>query len=413
MHYAYTNNLKHQSNKYLNAVENLAHQLFTQIQQNDIAIFNALYDNTIFELENICNTYLNNFKYLAVLGTGGSALGGMTLCSLHNNINPDNGNQIQFLPNLDATELTELLNKPLNETGFLIISKSGNTLETITQTTAVLNTLEQQNLNANTHCYFLTSETNSTLYQLAQNINAKIFPHHQKIGGRFSCFSNTALLPATYIGFDVKTYLKSAKLKINELTDKNSSLLQQTSLVIDVLKQPKIKTFILFSYSKILNHLIDWYAQLWAESMGKSGLGTTPVKAMGPLDQHSQLQLYLDGPNDKFYTFFPCIKTITQPTLNTTNHQQLPEYLHKKTIDDIVFAEYKSTLTTLINNKKIVREFNTNKYDAETYANLMTHFTLETILTANYLNINPFDQPSVEANKQQTIQLLKKQSLTT
>ncbi len=348
-----------------------------------------------------------NYDTVVVLGTGGSTLSGQALVGLTTPapLTP----AIHFLDNIDPhTIQTFLDNCTLNTTCFLIISKSGNTLETLSQASTFLHKIQgelgPEALRKQVHVITMPEE--NPLRTLAAEHNIPTHDHDPDIGGRFSIFTNVGLLPAAIAGLDSAAIRAGAAHSVAENLAAGSAAAQGAALH-HLLHQQHITSTVFMPYIDRLNAFASWYRQIWAESLGKNGHGTTPIKAMGTLDQHSQLQLYLDGPKDKMFTLLTLDSTGQGNTLDpTTLPATCRAELGGKHLGDIMVAEQQATLETLIQQGCPTRHFALHTVDEATAGALAMHLILETIITAAMVHINAFDQPAVEAGKIRAKELL-------
>lgn len=331
------------------------------------------------------------YKKILVLGVGGSSLGGKTLSALKFQ------EKLEFLESIDPQTITNCLSKiDLKNTYFLVISKSGETIETLCQALIVLDQIKKEKIKDFAKQFlFITESENNSLAKIAKKIGAKIVNHPQKIGGRYSCFCVVGLLPAAIAGLNIKKIrLGAQKILENFLNEDDVANSCATQLA---LYSQGFGSNVIMPYVDNLKNFTDWYRQLWAESLGKNGFGSTPINSMGTVDQHSQLQLYLEGPADKFFTF-----------ITAKNHQKdlpikdLPAcatLFGGKKLSEIVAIEQQTTIEVLNRKKLPIRIFELEKLNEESLGGLMMLMFLETILIAYAKNINPFDQPAVELRK--------------
>ncbi|MBM5782045.1 MAG: hypothetical protein FJ368_01330 [Pelagibacterales bacterium] len=343
---------------------------------------------------------ISTFKKVMVLGVGGSSLGAKTLAALKDQ------NKVEFLESIDPTTIKNSLDKiDLEKTFFLVISKSGETIETICQTLIIIEKFKKiKSKNFHKQFLFVTQSFDNSIAKIAQEIGSEIANHPNQIGGRYSCFSIVGLLPALLCGIDIKKVRIGAQKVlddfINDQEIKNSCALQLC------LYDKGFNNNVIMPYIDSLKNFTDWYRQLWAESLGKNGFGSTPINSMGTVDQHSQLQLYLEGPKDKFFTF------ITQK-----NHQNnfyikdlksCQTLFGGKKLDEIVKVEQNTTIEVLNRKKLPIRIFEIEQINEEVLGALMMQMFLETIVIAYAKKINPFDQPAVELRKDLAKKILKK-----
>ena len=322
-----------------------------------------------------------------IIGMGGSTLGAETI--------------YQFLRNYTNKEFIFINNLKPNLTKYekntkainLIISKSGNTLETISNT----NLLFKKNKNI-----FITEKKNSYLFNLANNLKSEIIEHKNYIGGRYSVLSEVGMLPAELMGFKEKKFKKLNYLVKNKSFLK--SLINNVSSILTFIKQGKFNSIIL-NYDEQSDNLFKWYQQLIAESLGKKSKGILPIISTMPKDNHSLLQLYLDGPKKNFFTFFNVVEKKSEKFNKIINDNSL-EYLKNKSFFEILRAQQQATQNIFKLKKIPFRSFEIIKRNEETLGELFCFFILETILLGNALKVNPFDQPSVELIKEETKKIL-------
>lgn len=334
--------------------------------------------------------------HVVIVGTGGSSLGARTLYELR----PANAKspEFHFLENVDP-EATETLFTKLDwaKTAFLFISKSGGTLETLSQMLLVLRLLSKLGPDAiSKQCLCISDPKPSSLRKIADSLNIRVLDHEANIGGRFSVLTNVGLLPAAIAGLDIAALRKGASQFF-------PSILTESVAWHMALMSDERKLHVLMPYSERLACFTSWHRQLWAESLGKSGKGSTPVRALGTVDQHSQIQLYLAGPKDKGFTFLSLQSRIKGPALwpNDLNLPALPEiaYLKNKSLGQILEASESGTIETFKAKKLPGRVIFLPDTSEQTIGALLMHFMLETILTASVLGVDPYDQPAVEDGK--------------
>ena len=322
-----------------------------------------------------------------IIGMGGSILGAETI--------------YQFLRNYTNKEFIFINNLKPNLTKYekntkainLIISKSGNTLETISNS----NSLFKKNKNI-----FITEKKNSYLFNLANNLKSEIIEHKNYIGGRYSVLSEVGMLPAELMGFKEKKFKKLNYLIKNKSFLK--SLINNVSSILTFIKQGKFNSIIL-NYDEKSDNLFKWYQQLIAESLGKKSKGILPIISTMPKDNHSLLQLYLDGPKTNFFTFFSVVEKKSEKFNKIINDNSL-DYLKNKSFFEILRAQQQATQNIFKLKKIPFRSFEIIKRNEETLGELFCFFILETILLGNALKVNPFDQPSVELIKKETTKIL-------
>jgi len=363
------------------------------------------------DLQPIAKRFRHDFDDVVILGTGGSSLGGQTLYALADSgFGPRKGGpRLHFIDNVDP-DTFELLYEQLNlhRTGFIVISKSGSTAETVAQFIACLDRLMTLigRSEVPNHALVITEMGNSPnpLRSLADRLSLPVLPHDPNVGGRFSVLSVVGLLPAMIAGLDVYAVRRGAKTVLDATLSgpdpRESDPAVGAALKIAFLKKKDIANTVLMPYIDRLANFGLWFRQLWAESLGKNGTGSTPIRSLGTRDQHSQMQLYLAGPRDKLFTLMT-LDVAGQGGLISNALVKEPElaYLQRRRMGDLLDAEQRATTLTLVNNGCPVRLFELTHLDEEVIGALLMHFMLETIIAADLLGVNAFDQPAVEEGK--------------
>ena len=350
-------------------------------------------------IKSLTGTYKYSFKkklikkfikapILRLIGMGGSILGAE---AIYNFLNFKIKKKVLFVNNLKRQQETTNLPKKLVN---IIISKSGNTLETILNSNLLIQE-DHKNI-------FITENKDSYLKQLAQNLKAEIVNHNNFIGGRYSVLSEVGMLPVELMGLSEKKFKQ-----FNHLVKSKrfiSNLINNVSNIICLQKNKRFNSIII-NYDEESESLFKWYQQLVAESLGKKSSGILPIVSTMPKDNHSTMQFYLDGQKNSFYTFFYVDeKNILK--INKKNILSSHNYLKDKGIKEILFAQKKATEKIFLKKKIPFRSFEVFNRNEESLGELFSFFILETILVGRALNINPFDQPSVELIKQETKKIL-------
>ena len=357
-------------------------------------------------------------KTLVFFGTGGSSLGGQTLAQLGGwGIPGDDGDggqrgrpRTRFYDNLDARTLERALaSLDLATTRFVVISKSGNTPETLIQFIAAIESVRAVGLEGRIPELFLgltepRSEATNGLRDLCESLSIPTLPHDPGIGGRFSGLTNVGLLPALARGLDVEALRAGAGSVVQALlaasAPKDFAPAIGAAIAVGLAKERGVRVSVMLPYSDRLSRFAAWYVQLWGESLGKKGEGTTPVAALGPVDQHSQLQLYLDGAPQHVVTVIREACSGTGPRISADLARRAhAEYLSDHTAGDLVAAQQKAIPEALIAAGRPVRTIDLERLDERSLGALMMHFMLETILAGHLLGVDPFDQPAVESGK--------------
>lgn len=360
-------------------------------------------------------------RTLVFFGTGGSSLGGQTLAQLggwgipgDEKHGSETRPRTRFYDNLDARTLElSLAGLDLKTARFVVISKSGGTPETLVQIITAIDAVREAGLEAQIPGLFLAvtepaqpGKTNG-LRALCESFSIPMLDHDPNIGGRFSALTNVGLLPALARGLDVEALRKGAGAVVDVLLNADSVLdcdpAVGAAIAVGLAKERGVRANVMLPYSDRLSRFAAWYVQLWGESLGKNGQGTTPVAALGPVDQHSQLQLYLDGTPQHFIT-------IIREKCDGTGPRIAPDlarlagadYLAGHTAGDLVAAQQRAIPDALIAAGRPVRIIDLERLDETSLGALMMHFMLETIFAAHLLGVDPFDQPAVESGKMLT-----------
>jgi len=334
------------------------------------------------------NTKHFNKKFdYRIIGMGGSTLGAQAIYDfLKKNIKK----RFIFIDNLNAFK-NEKVKKNHNN---LIISKSGNTIETIVNANILLKK-KDKNL-------FITEKKKSYLSLLAKNLKAEVIDHNDYIGGRYSVLSEVGMLPAELMGLNYKNFRQ-----LNNLVKNKSfmrALVSNVEATIFFLKEKKFNSIII-NYDEQSTNLFNWYQQLVAESLGKEKKGILPIISVMPKDNHSVMQLYLDGFKNNFFTIFYSHEK-NSPKINNERVLLEQKFLKNKDINQIMYAQKKATEFVFKKKNIPFRSFEIKKRDEKTLGELFCFFILETILIGKSLKVNPFDQPAVELIKKETKKIL-------
>ena len=363
-------------------------------------------------------TLTKDARTLVFFGTGGSSLGGQTLAQLGGwGIPGDDGNggqrdrpRTRFYDNLDPRTLERALSSlDLTTTRFVVVSKSGNTPETLVQTIAAIEAVRAAGLGDRIPALFLgltepRSKATNGLRDLCEALSIPTLPHDPNIGGRFSGLTNVGLLPALARGLDVEALRDGAGSVVKALLEARApqdfAPAVGAAVAVGLAKECGVKVNVMLPYSDRLSRFAAWYVQLWGESLGKNGEGTTPVAALGPVDQHSQLQLYLDGAPQHFITMVRenCAGNGPRVSADLAKIAHA-EYLSGHAAGDLVAAQQKAIPEALLAAGRPARTIDLERLDERALGALLMHFMLETILAGHLLGVDPFDQPAVESGK--------------
>ena len=351
-------------------------------------LINSFSENYRFDFNNNSVNKFKKYTNFNLIGMGGSSLGAK---AIYNFMKPKIKKKFNFLDNLNSRNNNQ---KNKDQAVNIIISKSGNTLETI----ANYSSLKQKNKNI-----FICENTNNYIKNMANKLNCLIINHKNYIGGRYSVLSEVGMLPAIFMGLKPKNfknlnYLVKNKFFINSLIDSVVS----TSYFI---KKKKYNSIIL-NYDELSKELFEWYQQLVAESLGKNSKGILPVVSNMPRDNHSMMQLYLDGPKNSFFTFFNVVDH-DKKKINNSKLLSTLKHLKNKNLYQIKYAQKIATENVFKKRNIPFRSFNVLRRSEQALGELFTFFMLETILLGEMTKVNPFDQPSVELIKIETNRILK------
>ena len=330
-------------------------------------------------------SFLNKIKKkknYRLLGMGGSTLGSQAIYQFFGNAVKNN---FEFIDNLQSK-------KNFNKKKYtnLIISKSGNTIETIVNANILIKKKDNN--------FFITENKKNYLHLLAKQLKADVIEHNNFIGGRYSVLSEVGMLPAELMGLKSKNFRQFNSLIKNKNFTNN--LINNVASTIYFIKKRKFNSVII-NYDERSENLFKWYQQLISESLGKNNKGLLPIFSNMPKDNHSVMQLYLDGFKNNFYTFF-IVREKSSEKIDNKNILKSHNFLKNKKISDILYAQKKATETVFKKKNLPFRSFELNNRNEKTLGELFCFFILETILLGRSLKVDPFDQPAVELIKTET-----------
>ena len=366
---------------------NISKKVKLLLEENNL-ILSTLRSNYKYNYSNKIIKKFKKYQNIILIGMGGSILGSQ---AIHDFLKYKIKKNFFFINNLSNERLENYKKKKnLN----LVISKSGNTLETIFNSNIFIKKNDKN--------IFITENTNNYLFNLGKKLKAEIIEHKNYIGGRYSVLSEVGMLPAQLMGLSEKKFKQFDNLIKNKKFINN--LIRNVESTLYFLKRDKF-TSIILNYDEGSENIFKWYQQLVAESLGKKSKGLLPIVSSMPKDNHSLMQLYLDGPKKSFYTFFyvhdkKSLKLKSNQLLSSMN------YLKNKDINKIIYSQKTATENVFKKKKIPFRSFEILKRDEKSLGELFTFFILETILLGRALNVNPFDQPSVELIKKETKKIL-------
>jgi glucose-6-phosphate isomerase len=357
-------------------------------------------------------------RAIVFFGIGGSSLGGQALAQLGGWSIPGTADEAQkarprtrFYDNLDAHTLGAALAAfDLASARFVVTSKSGGTPETLVQALAALEAVKRAGLGSRIPELFLglteakAEGKQNGLRTLFDAHGIPILDHHPGIGGRFSVLTNVGLLPALARGLDVRALRAGARSVVEAMlaapTPHECLPAVGAALAVGMARERGVRVVVMLPYSDRLSRFAHWFVQLWAESLGKNGQGSTPVACLGPVDQHSQLQLFMDGPREHLLTVVRAPTAGQGPRLSTDLARAAGlDYLGGKSVGDLVAAQAAAVPEALLRAGRPVRVIELERLDEASLGALMMHLMLETILAGRLLGVDPFDQPAVELAK--------------
>ncbi len=388
-------------NKNFNQLES-NETIFDKIKEesNTIGYYNLPLQDTT-DIKDFAKTVKQ--KHIAVIGIGGSTLG---TYAIYNFLNRSNTYKktLHFFESTDPTDIKSHLNKiDINDTLFIVISKSGTTIETISIFKYLSSLVKMDSSNC-----VIVSETKSKLTSFANKHSMKTFEIPENVGGRFSVFTPVGLLPLAIIGVDIDLLIKGARSirdRFFEKKDYYDMLLEKARFIVE--NKDKYNINVLFSYSSSLEGFNKWYIQLWGESLGKINLNgkkeaLTPIGLIGPVDQHSFLQLIAQGKRDKTVTFIK-VEDFQDDTVipaDTIDGFEDLEYIDNLQFSKLIDEQANATIKAIEDLSDIPCDTITiKKQDEYNIAQLMFSFQILTSVVGKFLQINTYDQPGVEAGK--------------
>ena len=382
-------------NRNLNKTKKIFKNFINDLENQKIPMLESYKKNYEFEFSNETIKKYLKYKNIIIIGMGGSILGAKSIYSF---FKKRIKRKVFFFDNLDENLNIEFKKiKNLNNSCFVVISKSGNTLETITNLSTIFSKKIKNKL------IIITEITDNALLDIANKYNAEIVEHKNFIGGRYSVLSETGMFPASLMGLNPFKFKKLDKL----IKNKNfiTSLISNVAAIY-TLNTQGIKNSVIFSYDSNLNDLGYWYQQLTAESLGKNGKGINPMLSFGPKDHHSLLQLYLDGPKDKFFTFLSTSNKKSNFKISKNFIPNNIRFLKNKNSELVLKAQCSATKNIFKLRKIPFREVIFRGANEDELGTIFTFFVLETLLLSNLMNVDPFNQPAVEQVKKETKKFL-------
>ena len=366
-------------NRNLKKTKKIFNTLLSDLNNFHIPLFESFKKEYEFDFSKITVKKFLKYKNIIIIGMGGSILGTKSIYSF---LKKRIRKKVFFFDNLDPNIEIEVKKiKNFNNSCFVIVSKSGNTLETINNLNFIYSKISLKN-----KLVIITELKDSKLIKFANKLNAEVIEHNSFVGGRYSVLSEVGMFPAALMNLNIKKFKNLSKLIKNK--NFTSSLIKSVASIF-TLNESGIKNSVILNYDTKLNDLCLWHQQLLAESLGKNKKGITPSISTCPKDHHSLMQLYLDGPKDKFFTFLS-----SSPNKN-------------KKIELVIDAQCNATKNIFKKNKIPSRQFIFKKNNEDELGSIFTFLVLETILLAHLMKVNPYDQPAVEQIKIETNKYLK------
>ena len=395
---------KNQKIKYKNYIQNefLNSQNNKKLEKSFSNIFNHIYKN-INTSKDVFNSFSNKFKFnfktsdlikfrkfknVVIVGMGGSILGAEAIYFF---LKKKIKKKFIFLNNLDENKLDLIKkNKKFNQTLFIVISKSGNTIETLTNICA-LKIIKKKSKNI----IVITEKKQNQLYSLVKKMDLFHIEHRKYIGGRYSILSEVGMIPAYLMGLNINNFRKNL---LKHFKDKNKNYLKDSAIkLVKIINNKKLNNLVFFNYSPELDKFLYWCQQLIAESLGKKGKGFLPIISPAPKDHHSLLQLYLDGPKDKLFYIFS--SDINKKVKINSKNLDKNFYFLNNSVSKIKTAQKNSFVEVLKKKRIPFREFTIREFSEQTLGELFSYFLLETVIVGKLASLNPFNQPAIEELK--------------
>ena len=388
------------SNKYyenIRKTKKIYNTFLTDLKNLKIPLLESYKKDYKFDFSSATVKKFSKYKNIIIIGMGGSILGTKSIYSF---FKKKIKKKVFFFDNLDLElNLKYRKIKNLKNSCFIVASKSGGTIETIIN----LGTIFSKNLLKN-KLIIIAEPTDNALMTIANKYHAEVIEHKEFISGRYSVLSETGMFPAALMGLNLMKFKNLKRL----IKNKNFiSILIQNVACIYTLISKNINNSVILSYDSNLNNLGNWYQQLVAESLGKKGKGINPILSFGPKDHHSLLQLYLDGPKDKFFTFFNSSQKEDKIKVSQDIIPNNMRFLKNKNLRFIINAQCNAVKNIFKLKKVPFRQITFNEKNEEELGEIFTFFVLETILLSRLMNINPFNQPAVEQVKIETKKILR------
>jgi glucose-6-phosphate isomerase len=391
--------------------KDLLHKFKSTVNDPDIGFFNF---SSIPDISSNSKKLAKKFshkKMLVHVGIGGSSLGPEMLI---NTLGIEKGKKIQFLNNIDSDYLKKQMESwQIDEIFFFVVSKSGGTSETLASLSIIVQWLDSKGIskeNYNQFLVFCTDPHKGELRKISDDLDIPCLEVPSNIGGRFSVFTDVGMFPAFWAGINFDGVLLGAESIKKELLteDMTSNLLVKVGKFLESEKMLYKNITVLMPYSSLLKDFTAWWVQLWAESLGKEGKGLTPVMAYGATDQHSQVQLFMEGPDDKVLFFINLKNRINDFELKSSLDYPNFKMLSNITLNELLYAEYYGTVKALHDTGKSFINLEIDALNEQSLGKLILFFESLTVFMGLIFNIDPFNQPGVEMGKKNALDWLSK-----
>jgi len=383
-----------------------AQALVKTLSSPEIGFFGLPQNTKLLEETKAVHSAFKHKKYFVHIGIGGSALGPDMLLKA---MGVKTGVEFVFLNNIDPDDMHRSLNKVnIKESLIYVVSKSGTTAETVAAMSICLSMLEKAGVNKDQYkdyFVFCTDPVKGDLRKLSSEWGVKTLEIPSNVGGRFSVLTPVGFLPALFAGIDCHKLLSGAA-KIGPSLTQGKAFFELGAFIKDLHDQGVHQT-VMMPYSSLLKEFSAWFVQLWAESLGKEGRGLTPVPAYGATDQHSQMQLFMEGPKDKILFLIEVEKFTNDFSLSNNVAGESFKTLSAFSLSQLMKAELEGTLEALKENQRHVVHLKIPTLDEEALGQLILFSECLTVLLGQLLKVDPFNQPGVEAGKKYAYAWLK------
>ena len=353
------------------------------------------------EIKRIMGDFKDRFDTLVVVGMGGSSLGTKAIYNTVTAGEPVSGRKLIFFDNVDPTYIKRFLDSiDWKKTAFAFISKSGRTLETVTLLNIIIKEFQKRKIENPGRQMIFIGDPGNSFEELANRLDSLFFSIPPEIGGRFSVLTSVGLVPAEFIDYGIEELLNGA---LSAVESPEPIIHLGVFKYLHYLKNRTIS--VIMAYSNYLKEFTEWYAQLWAESLGKDGKGQTPMKAIGTSSQHSVLQLFMDGQDDKVYQFF-MIENYPED-ISLPEKTEILDFISNKKLSDVMRAEFEGTVKALLSRGRPVVQIRMDELSPLNMGYIFMSYMMATVIIAKLMGVNPYGQPAVEIGKKIAYEKLK------